>query len=158
MDILLSQHKNFLLLLLKHEVAFILIGGYAVIYHGYERTTADMDIWLMPDNSNRDKFVAALIENGIEQETISVLKNTDFTQTHVMHLGEKPFQIDFLTRVNNVTFDEAWEQKIMLPLKDLSVPVLHFEHLILTKITSNRTKDKLDVEELQKINQFRKEE
>jgi hypothetical protein len=56
MDVMLREHKAFLLLLLKYKVEFILIGGYAVIFYGYERTTADMDIWLRPDNKNRDKF------------------------------------------------------------------------------------------------------
>jgi hypothetical protein len=48
MDIFLEEHKLFLLLLLKHKVEFILIGGYGVILYGYERGTADMDIWLKP--------------------------------------------------------------------------------------------------------------
>jgi hypothetical protein len=56
MDIMLEEHKKFLLLLLKHKVEFIVIGGYAVIYYGYERSTSDMDIWLKPTNKNRDKF------------------------------------------------------------------------------------------------------
>jgi hypothetical protein len=56
----LDEHKAILLQLLKYKVDFMLIGGYAVIYHGYGRTTGDMDIWLKPDNENRDKLIPVL--------------------------------------------------------------------------------------------------
>lgn len=54
MDILLEDHKQLLISLLDSGVDFMLIGGYAVIHYGYERTTADMDIWLRPDNGKKD--------------------------------------------------------------------------------------------------------
>ena len=53
MNILLDEHKATLINLLKSKIDFILIGGYAVIYHGYGSTTGDMDVWLKPDNENR---------------------------------------------------------------------------------------------------------
>lgn len=60
MNILLDEHKTALIQLPKSKVDFILIGGYAVIYHGYGRTTGDMYVWLKPDNENRDKLIPAL--------------------------------------------------------------------------------------------------
>ena len=90
MDILLEEHKKLLLLLVKHNVEFMLIGGYAVIYYGYERLTSDMDIWLKPSNENRDKFIAALQEKGIMDEDINVISKMDFTEIQVLNLGEKP--------------------------------------------------------------------
>ena len=66
MNILLDEHKAIIIQLLNAHVDFILIGGYAVIYHGYGRTTGDMDIWLRPDNSNRDKLIPILENLGIE--------------------------------------------------------------------------------------------
>ncbi len=54
MNIVLDEHKAVLIHLLQSKIDFILIGGYAVIYHGYGRTTGDMDIWLKPANENRD--------------------------------------------------------------------------------------------------------
>ena len=156
MDVMLKEHKDFLLLLIKYKVEFILIGGYAVIFYGYERTTADMDIWLRPDNENRDKFIDVLRKQKVSNETIALLQKTDFTKHHVMHLGQKPNQIDFLTKVSGIEFDEAWQQKVMLPLKKAFVPVIQYQHLIISKIATDRLKDKADVEELQKINRLRK--
>ncbi len=156
MDILLEEYKKFLLLLLKHKVEFMLIGGYAVIYYGYERTTSDMDIWLQPTNSNRDKFINALREHGINESDLKSVHKMDFTEVQVLHIGEKPNKIDFLTKVLGLTYDEADSKKSLLPLKDKNIPVIHYHHLIVLKMLAGRPQDKADIDILQKINKFRK--
>ena len=157
MDILLEDHKKVILLLIKHKVDFLIIGGYAVIYYGYTRATIDMDLWLKPDNINKEKLIAALREHGIFDEDLLKLQKLDFTSTLAFHLGYEPNKIDFLTKVAGVTYEEADKQKVFLPLKSKSVPVIHYHHLITCKMISGRSRDKIDVEELQKINKFRKE-
>lgn len=156
MNILLDEHKTILIQLLHANVEFILIGGYAVIYHGYGRTTGDMDIWLKPDNENRDKLITVLEIQGILKEDIDHIRNTDFTQTIAFHIDEPPRRVDFLTKIVGVSFKEADERKRLLPLGNLSVPVLHLDDLIVNKLLSGRTKDKADVEELQKIMSLKK--
>jgi len=156
MDITLEEFKRLLLILLRYKVNFMLIGGYAVIYYGYERVTNDLDIWLEPDNENRDRLVMALKEYGIDNDSLNALANCDFTQIQFFFFGEKPARIDFITRINNVTYEEAAKKVNYLPLRDEKVPVIHYHHLILSKITNDRAKDKADVEELQKINSNRK--
>ncbi len=158
MDILLEEHKKLLLLLLKHNVEFMLIGGYAVIYYGYQRVTSDMDIWLNPNNDNRDKFINALQEQGIIQEDTDAITQMDFTQIQVLHIGEKPNKIDFLTKVQGLTFEEADSKKVCFPLKDKKVPIIQYHHLITLKIIAGRPQDKADVDILQKINQFKNKE
>ena len=61
-----------------------------------------------------------------------------------------------MTRISGVNFEEAWDKKIIAELDGLKIPFIHLHHLILSKISNNRTKDKLDVEELQKIQALRK--
>ena len=139
----------------KHNVKFILIGGYAVIYHGYERTTGDMDIWLKPSNENRDKFVAALKEHGTDQEGLDTLINMDFTKPQVLHIGKMPNKIDFLTKVQGLNFEEAARQSVTLQLKNKHIPVLHFDHLIINKLLTGRMQDKADVEKLKKIHRLK---
>lgn len=156
MNILLDEHKTILIQLLHAKVEFILIGGYAVIYHGYGRTTGDMDIWLKPDNENRDKLITVMEMQGILKEDLDKIRNTDFTQTLAFHIDEPPRRVDFLTKIVGVTFQEADARKRLLPLGNLSVPVLHLEDLIVNKLLSGRAKDKADVEELQKIMRLKK--
>src|SRR6185295_597402 len=125
MELFIDEQKKFLLLLLKYDVEFILIGGHAVIYHGYARITSDMDIWLKPDTLNRNKFISALHELGILEEDIAILSKEDFSQAQVFHIGTKPNRIDFLTKIVGVTYEEADAQKSLLPLLGKEIPILH---------------------------------
>jgi len=155
MSIFLEEHKKFLLLLVKYKVDFILIGGYAVIYHGYERTTSDMDLWLKPDNDNRDKFIYALTDHGVIEEHLEKIKTLDFTRPQALHIGEKPNQMEFLTFTRGLDFKEAYVKKEILKIEEKQIPVLNFEHLIVTKMLLGRPQDKADVDKLKKIQQYR---
>jgi len=156
MDIFFESHKQFLILLMEHDVEFMLIGGYAVIHYGYERTTGDMDIWLKPTNENRDKFIKALNTFGINKELLVEVGKMNFEDAHVLHFGERPDKIDFLTKVSGLTYNEADAKKTFLPLKDKLVPVIDFNHLIVLKMIAGRPQDIADVDILQKIHKNRK--
>ena len=152
-----EEHQELLSVLVKHKVDFMLVGGYAVIHYGYDRTTGDMDIWLQTGNENRDKLVAALQNFGVTDENIDVLRQMDFTRpVPVFSLGKEPRRIDFITLISNITFDEAINQVNHIRLDVIEVPVIHYNHLLASKLSSTRLKDKADVEELQKINKYRK--
>ena len=157
MNILLDEHKVLLIKLLQSKVDFILIGGYAVIYHGYGRTTGDMDVWLRPDNGNRDKLVPVLESLGVLSEDIVQIKSVDFTQALAFHIDEPPRRVDFLTKIVGLTYEEADKKKVFLPLGNFQVAVLHLDDLIVNKLISGRAKDKADVEELQKIMRLKKQ-
>jgi hypothetical protein len=156
MNILVEPHKQMLRRLMEFNVDFILIGGYAVNLHGYVRATGDMDIWLKPSNENRQKFLALLKAEGFDETSLSHIYKTDFSKHAAFHIGEKPFQVEFLTIISGVTFDEAIERKELMPFENSLIPFLNLEHLILSKLTSGRVKDKLDVEELQRILKMKK--
>lgn len=155
MDFLLPEYKNLISLLSKHKVNFMLIGGYAVIYYGYERTTTDIDIWLQPDNVNRDKLIAALAEFKIGKRSLAELAKTDFTQPQLFYFGIRPRRIDFLTKIKGVTYEEAASAIQHFVYADLKIPIIHYHHLIRSKITNERPQDKADVEMLQKIRQMK---
>lgn len=139
--------------LIKNDVEFLLIGGYAVNYYGYGRYTGDIDFWIRPTSENKILFLKALEDLERNKEDINEIGKLDFSKAQVFTIGEEPLRIDFLTKVNMVNFDEAWQKRKYMPLEDLQLPVVGYDHLILTKISTGRTKDLLDLEELQKINQ-----
>lgn len=151
MNIFIESHQNLLKSLNKHDVAFILIGGYAVIYHGYKRTTGDMDLWFEPTNENKLKLVSVLKEFEFEEVGINHILSLDFTNQLAFHFWEEPERVDCLTYISNVSFNEASQQKIIADIEGIQVPVIHYNHLVLSKISSNRLKDKADIEELHKI-------
>jgi len=151
MNIFFEEHKRLIKQLLDGGVAFILVGGYAVVYHGYGRTTGDMDIWLKPDNSNKEKLVDVLKKNLFVEEDLKQLINTDFTQSIAFHFGEPPKRVDFITSIQGLSYVEADLKKVFLSMDNYQVPILHIHDLIVNKMTTGRLKDQADVDELQKI-------
>ncbi len=156
MNIFLEPHKHILKRLIEFKVDFLLVGGYAVNYHGYNRATGDMDIWLRPDNLNREAFIELLKAEDFDENSLNHVKQIDFNNAAAFHIGEKPLQIDFLTRLSGVTYEDAWQKKETFQLNDLRIPVIHLHDLIISKIATGRLKDKNDVEELQKIMQLKR--
>lgn len=155
MNIVTKAHRNFLLCLLKADVDFILIGGYAVIYHGYPRLTTDMDIWLKQGNENKQKLLSALDSYGIVKKDIDQVESFDFTNTQSFFIGEKSNRIDLLTNIAGLSYEEADVKKVYFNMKDKKVPVIHYEDLIVNKMLTDRPQDKADVDMLQKIQQER---
>ncbi len=139
--------------LFQCNVDFILIGGYAVNYHGYGRYTGDIDFWLRSTAENKTNFLKALELLDKDVSDIESLKDIDFSQPQVISIGQPPLKIDFLTRVSLVDFEEAWQKRNCFELKEMKVPVIDYHNLILTKFNTGRPKDKLDLDELQKIHQ-----
>jgi hypothetical protein len=88
--------SEFLRLLSDHQVEYLLIGGYAVSYHGYPRSTLDMDIWIATSERNAKKVVAALDAFGFGGGSLSphLFDRPD----QITRLGYPPFLIEILTK------------------------------------------------------------
>ena len=85
------------------------------------------------------------------------LKTIDFTgPVSLITFGERPLRIEFLTEVSNVQFDEAFDERNLIPVEGILIPMIKYEHLILSKFNTNRLKDKADIEELQRIRKYMK--
>jgi len=153
MNILIEEHQDFIFKLLDGGVEFILIGGYAVIFHGYGRTTGDMDLWLKPDNDNKKKLIEVLRSENIAEEDLTTVSSFDFRQINIFHIGSPPSRIDFLTKVPPLNYAEADTHKEFFTLDGKKIPVLHLNDLLINKMLSGRPKDKADVDELKKIQQ-----
>jgi len=156
MNILFETHREFLKELYKEKVNFILVGGYALIYHGYIRGTGDMDIWLEPDNKTKDKLLIILKKLKFSKDSIRKVEKLNFIEMVAFHFGDPPEKIDFLTKLSGIVFKEAFENCNYLEIADVKIPVLRLEDLITNKLLSNRAKDKADVEELRKIYKLKK--
>jgi hypothetical protein len=156
MDLFFEPHRIMLKSLLDGEVDFIMIGGYAVNFHGFSRPTGDLDLWLKPTEENKNKLLAVLEKNGFEKSSIEYVKSLDFSNAEVFCVGKVPIRVDFLTRISGVDYEDAENKKMIAEVEDMQIPVLHLEHLVLSKISNDRTKDKMDLEELQKIANMKK--
>ena len=151
MNIFYDAHKLVLQKLLDKKVGFILVGGYAVNYYGYNRVTGDMDVWLQPDNSNKKLLLTALKELGFDEEGITTIDSWDFTKPQLFHIGKKPYLTDFITHISGVSYDTARQNAILANIDGLNLYIIHLNNLIENKNATGRLKDLADVEYLQKI-------
>jgi predicted nucleotidyltransferase len=151
MNLFIELHQQLIRKLLEANVDFIIIGGYSVIFHGYKRTTGDIDIWLKPDNSNRDKLLPVLQYFGLNDQEIAMVSAMDFTQHLNFSIGEQPEKMDFLTFISMISYADADDHKEEGDVDGLKIPFLHLNDLVLSKMNTGRMKDKADIEALQNI-------
>ena len=151
MNIFLEEHQAIISKLISHQVEFLLIGGYAVIFHGYIRSTGDLDVWVRPTNGNKSLLIKALMDYGYEEKDLGPLHEIDFSRHMAFSIGDEPEKIEFINYINIVNFEEANQNKIVYELEGLNIPFINIRELILSKMNTGRKKDEADVEELQKI-------
>ena len=156
MLIFLKEFDKIIKSMLDHEVEFLIIGGYAVNFHGYGRATGDIDFLLRDDNVNKNKFIKMLEAENFNKESVNKVGELDFTEANVFHIGKPPKRIDFLTKISGVNFDDAWDKKEYLFADNYKIPFIDLQNLVLSKIANDRSRDKTDIEELQKIAKIKK--
>ena len=140
----------------SNNVQYLVVGGYAVNFYGYRRTTGDIDIWIKPDNElNKQKLLECLHKLNVTSDKLSVLNEMNFSKPIAFIDGEEPFKIDFMTYVSGVRFDEAYAHKVVTQLDGIDIPFINYQHLVIAKFYAARPQDKLDIEMLQKINQLK---
>ncbi len=141
-----SDFKEFLQLLNSMRVEYLLIGGYAVGYHGYPRATADMDIWIAIRRGNAKKIVAALKEFGFDVPELSV--ELFLKENQIIRMGVPPVKIDIATTISGVTFAECYAERVVDVLDGVKVNIISLRHLKANKKASGRHKDLNDLENL----------
>ncbi len=151
MNIFSEENRLILQKMSDKQVNFMLVGGHAVIYHGYNRLTGDMDIWLKPDNDNKKLLLETLNELGFDDEGIAIINSWDFTKMQIFHIGKIPDKTEFMTYISGVEYTTAKPNAILANLDGVSLYIIHLNNLIENKQATGRLKDLADVEHLQKI-------
>lgn len=144
--------KDFIQALNQHQVEYVLIGGYAVILHGYARTTGDLDIWLRKTSDNYRKLKHAFATFRMPMFDLTeenFLYNEDFD---VFSFGVPPVSIDLLTHAEGLSFDTAYDQAQFVEIEGFKVRLVSLRNLIDLKKASNRAKDINDIEHLPEPN------
>jgi len=139
--------KEFCQLLNRNKVRYLIIGGYAVAFHGYPRYTKDIDIWLWIDQENANRVVQTLIDFGFESLG---LQAEDFLEAEtVIQLGHPPNRIDLMMGVLGVDFELCYESRIETGIDDIIIPFIDLENLKKNKRASGRLQDLADIENLE---------
>lgn len=138
--------KELLALFNEHRVSYVIVGGYALAFHGVPRYTGDLDIYVNPDRDNAQRIVAALDAFGFASLG---LKATDFEQPdQVVQLGFAPVRIDLITSITGVSWDEAVVGRVSSTYGDVPVYYIGREQLVSNKRATGRKRDLADLEAL----------
>ena len=157
MDILDEELLKFWQSLNDNKVQYIMVGGFAVNMHGYSRATNDIDVWLKDDINNRRNLGKALEQFGYGDLSWDELQFVPGWTEFYVGPG---IMLDIMTTmkgIENISFEQAFEQATLATINNIKVPFLHINQLIANKKAVNRPKDQIDVIELEKIKTLRKE-
>ena len=149
---------EFIRLLCKHEVKFVVVGGEAVIFHGHVRFTGGVDFFY----SDEEKNICALFEalNEFWDGSIPGINAAqEFREPGIIfQFGRPPNRIDLLNRIDGVTFNEAWRDRLILEIvsrgEKISLSMLNLDQLLINKRAAGRPKD---LEDLKYLEQAKKQ-
>jgi hypothetical protein len=138
--------REFVELLNELDVQFLVVGAFAVAYHGYPRYTADLDLFVDRSPENADRLLKAIHQFGFGE--IELTKEDFVRENQVIQLGVAPNRIDLLTGISGVAFEEAWESRELGEIGALNIPFISRDLLKRNKAASGRTQDLADLEHL----------
>jgi hypothetical protein len=143
--------KELLVLLNAHGVDYLIVGGYALAYHGAPRFTGDLDVFISTTPVNAGKVYSALNDFGFGSVGLTP---EDFSRAdHVIQLGVPPVRIDFVTTIDGVDWTVAWAGRNQGEYGGVPVCFLGKPEFIKNKKAVGRLKDLADVEALQDGNE-----
>jgi hypothetical protein len=144
-----SDFKELLNLFEKHEIRYLIVGGYAVMKYSEPRFTKDLDIWIATDIANADAVYKALKEFGAP---LTDLTAADFTDQDCFYqMGRPPLRVDIMMSIQGVQFEESWQNREIVELDGHSIPFISRADLICAKKASGRPQDMIDIDNLKRI-------
>jgi hypothetical protein len=140
--------EDFIKLLNYYDVEYMIIGGYAMAFHGRPRYTGDLDIWINISEYNATKMLKVLEEFGFS--SLNFRKEDFLKENLINQIGYPPLRIDILTSIDGINFDDAYPQKQVITIEDFTANYIGLNELIQNKNASGRQQDLVDVKTLQK--------
>ena len=130
----------------ENGVEYMIVGGYAVAYHGHPRFTKDIDLFFRLTSENALRLRQALMAFGFREEDLPLEAFT--TAGNVLTFGIAPTRVDLINEIDGVTYDEAYPNVVRGKYGDVDVTFIGLADLVKNKKATPRIKDKGDVEEL----------
>lgn len=145
--ILSEDFEDFIKMLNKHQVDYLIVGGYAMAFHGKPRYTGDLDIWIDISEINADKLLAVMNDFGFA--SLEFKKDDFLNENLINQIGYPPLRIDIITSIDGVLFKDAFSKKLTIDLDGYQANYIGLDELIQNKKTSARKIDLSDVEDLE---------
>jgi predicted nucleotidyltransferase len=138
--------KDFLRLLNSHRVEYLLVGGYAVGYHGYPRATGDLDIWISVNETNAERTASVLRDFGMSDREVT--RELFLERDKIIRMGLPPVQIEVITGASGVSFPDCFSRRETVEIDDIQVNLISLDDLKANKRAAGRHRDLEDLEHL----------
>jgi hypothetical protein len=145
-DELNQDYRDLLQCLCSEVVDFLVVGAYAVAFHGTPRATGDIDLLVRPTVENAGRVWRALVKFGAPLAEVGMTAADFATPGMVYQIGLPPRRIDILTEISGVTFDEAWASRVQTLVIGLPVAFIGRDALVKNKRATGRAKDLIDLD------------
>lgn len=147
-----SDFRELLKIFKKHNIRYLVVGGYAVMKYSEPRFTKDIDLLIATDQENANSVYVALKEFGAP---LANLTPDDFThKDYFYQMGRSPLRVDIMMSIPGIGFEEAWKNREVFELDDLKIPFISRSDLIRAKEASGRPQDKIDIDKLKEAEQL----
>jgi hypothetical protein len=144
-----QDFREFFESLVRRDVRFLVVGGYAMAAHGHPRFTKDLDVWVWMEPANADAVVAALDDFGFG--SLGLTTDDFLTADTVIQLGYPPQRIDIVTSPSGVEFEACWSERLIADVGGIQIPVIGLDGLIANKTAAAREQDLLDAQVLRRL-------
>ncbi len=143
---LAKDFEDFISLLNKHDVQYMIVGGYALAFHGKPRYTGDIDIWIGISQQNAMRLLKVIKDFGLS--SLGFVKEDFLKEGLISQIGRPPLRIDILNSIDGVEFEEALKGVQVVDLDGLKVPYIGLGDFIRNKEATGRKKDLIDIHEI----------
>lgn len=144
-----KDFEDFVALLNQYHVDYMVVGGYALAFHGKPRHTGDLDIWIDLSTDNAERMLLVIAEFGMS--SLGIEKEDFLKKGIITQIGYPPLRIDILNEIDGVNFKEAYPAKLIIDIDGLMINYIGLDDLIKNKTSSGRKQDIVDVNSLKKI-------
>ena len=142
-----KDFEDFIELLNKNDVKYLIVGAYALALYAKPRNTGDIDIFFLNDEENTLNLLNTLKEFGFGE--IGIKKKDLLTEGRIIQLGISPVRIDLMNSIDGVNFNDAYPNLEKTNFGNTPANFISYEDLVQNKRSSPRKKDQADLEELQ---------
>lgn len=140
--------REFLQLANSAGIEYLIVGGYAVGYHGYPRATGDMDVWIAVHPKNAELVVQVLRQFGFDLPQLQ--RDLFLAENKVIRMGVPPIRLEILTGIDGVSFNECYSRRIVEDFDGMKVNFISRKDLLQNKRSTGRGKDMVDAEHLER--------
>lgn len=144
-----SDFQDLLRLFAKHEVQYLIVGGYAAMHYSQPRFTKDLDLWLKPSPENAGRVMRAFHEFGMP--LIDVTQRDFEGESFQYMVGRAPVLFDFLTSLPGLQFDSCWHERTTDTSEGFAIHYLSKQSLIKAKKLAGRPQDLADLDDLNRF-------